>query len=433
MPKSIFISHARMAQEEKRMCAVVAGSSRPERTLKNEVFRLSETMNPRDMGSVLGKVYMRLGAHERTASMAEYMKDLYGSGTRRLFSPRPITGIKQKVKPVGIRQIVVEGMKLVLTDGPVEDTPLVNVGRFVASTAGKSGGRVRFDKALERARAMAAAAKSSKVAASADAGTPTPSGADPDKVVSLESVANYCLHTASVYGEVKPVYDMLMELFSNHPNKEWIKLKEKIKAHMDTLPKGPYIIVSGDHVEHKQITNNVEKVEADGMGIVQKTVSAAPKKDGRKRPVSTGKKVNAVYKYNHFKEKDAYLRLDWLYRALIQNEWIDKDTEHDLFMDLFSGEPKEFTIKWLAAQSDLYALIKNLFKMGLISATRGGGKWKIAENHFVDRNSRVYIDMNRQRENLRSKSLIRLFVSLLNPAIPITEELLKDLKLLPRD
>lgn len=423
MPKSLVGSRARMAQEEKRMCAVVAGSSRPERALKNEVFRLSETMNPRDMGSVLGKVYMRLGAHERTASMAEYMKDLYGSGTRRLFAPRPITGIKQKVKPVGIRQIVVEGMKLVLTDGPVENTPLVNVGRFVASAAGKSGGRVRFDKALERARAMAAAAKSSKVAASADAGTPTPSGADPDNVVSLESVANYCLHTASVYGEAKPVYDMLLELFSNcsHPTKEWLELKEQIKAHVDTLPKGPYIIVSGDHVEHKQVTNHVEKV------------SAAPKKDGRKRPVSTGKKVSAVYIYNHFKEKNANQRLDWLYRALIQNEWIDKDTEHDLFMDLFSGEPKEFTIKWLAAQSDLYALIKNLFKMGLISATRGGGKWKIAENHFVDRNSRVYIDMNRQRENLRSKSLIRLFVSLLNPAIPITEELLKDLKLLPRD
>lgn len=371
MPKSLVGSRARMAQEEKRMCAVVAGSSRPERALKNEVFRLSETMNPRDMGSVLGKVYMRLGAHERTASMAEYMKDLYGSGTRRLFAPR-------------------------------------------------SGRRSRLDDVLERARVMAKAAKSSKVAASADAGTPTPSGDDPDNVVSLESVANYCLHTASVYGEVKPVYDMLLELYSKRPTKEWLGLKEQIKARMDTLPKGPYIIVSGDHVEHKQVTNHVEKVPA------------TPKKDGRKRPVSTGKKVSAVYIYNHFKEKNANQRLDWLYRALIQNEWIDKDTEHDLFMDLFSGEPKEFTIKWLAAQSDLYALIKNLFKMGLISATRGGGKWKIAENHFVDRNSRVYIDMNRQRENLRSKSLIRLFVSLLNPAVPITEELLKDLKLLPR-
>ena len=422
MPKSLVGSRARMAQEEKRMCAVVAGSSRPERALKNEVFRLSETMNPRDMGSVLGKVYMRLGAHERTASMAEYMKDLYGSGTRRLFSPRPITGIKQKVKPVGIRQIVVEGMKLVLTDGPVEDTPLVNVGRFVASAAGKSGGRVRFDKALERARAMAAAAKSSKVAASADAGTPTPSGADPDNVVSLESVANYCLHTASVYGEAKPVYDMLLELFSNcsHPTKEWLELKEQIKAHVDTLPKGPYIIVSGDHVEHKQVTNHVEKVPA------------APKKDGRKRPVPTEKKVNAVYIYNHFKEKDAYLRLDWLHRALIQNEWIDKDTEHELFIDLFSGEPKEFTIKWMAAQSDLYALIKELCAEKLISTTGGEGKWKIAESHFVDRDSRVYIDMHRQKKSLKSKDLVSLFVDLLNPAVPLTEELLRNLKILPR-
>ena len=432
MPKSLVGSRARMAQEEKRMCAVVAGSSRPERTLKNEVFRLSETMNPRDMGSVLGKVYMRLGAHERTASMAEYMKDLYGSGTRRLFSPRPITGIKQKVKPVGIRQIVVEGMKLVLTDGPVENTPLVNVGRFVASAAGKSGRRVRFDKALERARAMAAAAKSSKVAASADAGTPTPSGADPDNVVSLESVANYCLHTASVYVEVKPVYDMLLELYSKRPTKEWLELKEKIRAHMDTLPKGPYIIMSGDHVEHKQITNNVEKVEADGTGIVQNTVPAAPKKDGRKRPVPTGKKVSAVYIYNHFKEKDAYLRLDWLHRALIQNEWIDKDTEHELFIDLFSGEPKEFTIKWMAAQSDLYALIKELCAEKLISTTGGEGKWKIAESHFVDRDSRVYIDMHRQKKSLKSKDLVSLFVDLLNPAVPLTEELLRNLKILPR-
>ena len=385
MPKSLVVSRARMAQEERRMCAVVAGSLRPERALKNEVFRLSETLNPRDMESVLSKVYMRLGAHERTASMAEYMKDLYGSGTRRLFVPR-------------------------------------------------SGRLSRLDEVLERARAMAKAAKSSGVAASADAGTPTPSGADPDKVVSLKSVANYCLHTAGVYVEVKPVYDMLLELFSNctHPPKEWLDLKVKIKARMDTLPKGPYMIVAGDHVDHKQITNNVERVEADGTGIVQKTVSAAPKKDGRKRVVRTGKKVRAVYMYNHFKKEDANQRLDWLCRALIRYEWIDKNTDHGLFMDLFSGKPKEFTIKWLAAQSDLYALIKNLFDEGLISVTRGGGKWKIAENHFVDRDSRVYIDMNKQKENLKSKSLIRLFVSLLNPAVSITEELLRNLKILPR-
>ena len=391
MPKSLVVSRARMAQEERRMCAVVAGSSRPVRTLKNEVFRLSETMNPRDMESVLGKVYMRLGAHERTASMAEYMKDLYGSGPRRLFAPRPIMG-----------------------------------------AAGKSGGRIRLDKALGRARAKAAVL--SMFAASTDAGTPTPSGADPDKVVSLKSVANYCLHTAGVYVEVKPVYDMLLELFSNcsHPPKEWLDLKVKIKARMDTLPKGPYMIVAGDHVDHKQITNNVERVEADGTGIVQKTVPAAPKKDGRKRVVRTGKKVRAVYMYNHFKKEDANQRLDWLCRALIRYEWIDKNTDHGLFMDLFSGKPKEFTIKWLATQSDLYALIKNLFDEGLISVTRGGGKWKIAENHFVDRDSRVYIDMNKQKENLKSKSLIRLFVSLLNPAVSITEELLRNLKILPR-
>ena len=86
----------------------------------------------------------------------------------------------------------------------------------------------------------------------------------------------------------------------------------------------------------------------------------------------------------------------------------------------------------MAAQSDLYALIKELCDKELISTTGGEGKWKIAENHFVDRDSRVYIDMHRQKKSLKSKGLVSLFVDLLNPAVPLTEELLRDLKILPR-
>lgn len=427
MPKDLVGRGARVVQEERRMCAVVAGSSRPERALKNEVFRLCETMSPKEMGTVLGKVYVRLGARERTASMAEYMKDLYGSGSRRLFAPKPIVGdkLKLKVKPMKAK----EGLKLALVDGSVVDVPMVGVGRFSASINSRSGGRRKVPKALAKARTMAVtgAFQSPKVAASADMGSVAPSGVDPNNVVSLESVANYCLHTAELYSEVKPVYDMLLELYSKSPTTEWLNLKEKIRKRMDTLPKGGYtMIVTGDFVENKQIANNVETVEAEGVGVIQQSAPKTTKTDGRKRPTRTGKIVPAVYEYKYLKEdEEGARRLTILYQLLLAKGWIDDSTTPEMFMRLFNGIPNDIRIKWMGTQADLYALIKNLCDKELITCPKGATRWVIAKSHFVNSNSVPFGDFNRQKENVKSKDTVSYFVDVLNPAIPLDKKMLK--------
>ena len=391
MPKDVVTgARVRMAQMGDRMYKVVACSLRPERALKDEVFRLCDTMPPKEVGAVLGRVYGRLGNRKSTVSMAEYMKELYGNGSRRLFVPKPLVGIRRfaQEKP-GLIQIKIKGKEMELPPKQSKQGTKKAINAFPSGSGGS------------------------------------------DNVVNLKSITDYCLNTASRYFEVKPVYDMLMELYSKNPTKakEWLEVKEKIKAHMDTLPMGSYMVVNGDYVEHKQIANNVENVEADGVGIVEKPAPTVSKKDGRKKADRTEKVVKAVYQYNFLKEEDAYKRLAVLYQALMEKKWIDKTTTPDMFIDLFTGEPKDFYIKWTGSQADLYALIKNLFKANLISATKGGGKWETAGSHFVNKQSKSFTNWNKQKENLGSKTTIEYFVKILNPHILIDEKLLKILGL----
>lgn len=377
MPKDV-VAGARvsMARMGDKMYKVVANSSRPERALKDEVFRLCATLTPKETGAVLGRVYGKLGRMERTASMADYMKELYGSGSRKLFSPKPLIGIRRPAldKP-GLIQIKLKG------------------NSEASQAEGAVGGAGR--------------------------------GAKAESVVNLESVTDYCMNTASHYEEVKPIYDMLMELHYNKPNKEWDKKKKVIKARMDKMPRG-YVTVYDTHIE-RHITNNVEKVEANGVGIMEKPAPVAPKKDGRKKSASTERMVKAVYRYNYLDEEHGYKRLELLNKALKEKEWIDETTTPDMFADLFGGKPKEFTIKWLGTQAELYTLIRKLFENGIISCTDGGGKWEIAGSHFVDRNSRHYTNWNKQRECKKGMSFILDLVLLLNSSVPPTGELLKRL------
>ena len=364
MPKDFVGMSARVAQAERRMCVMVAGSSRPERALKNEVFRLCETMAPEEMKEVLGKVYVRLGASERTASMAEYLKDLYGSGSRRMFVPRPIVGskLKRNVKPVKVE----DGWKLSFARGTHAASP--------------------------------------NVAASIDFGKVTPSAVNSDNVVTLKNVANYCLHTAKLYTEVKPVYDMLLELYSNNPTKEWLGLKEKIRTHMDTLPKGGYtMIVNGDFVENKQVANHVE------------APPAAPRRDGRARPTRKGKVVDAVYTYTYINQDEGKGKIGKLFQSLLELKWIDKETNPDVFFQLFSGEPETFHLKWIGAKSDLFALIKRLYDEKLILCPEGAGVWVIARSHFLDKQGVPCCNLNKQKMNKGTKKHIDILVEKMKP------------------
>lgn len=412
MPKELIGMRARVARAESRMCATVMGSSRPERALKNEVFRLCDTMTSREVGAVLGRVYMRLGAREQTAFMAEYMKDLYGSDSRRLFVPKPIANaVGVKVKTVGRQQGEVKKLKLALTDGSVEEVPLVDVGTVLGSVAGKSGRRRSLDKAVASAKAIARenvkTARGTK-AASADTGSTPPSGPAPDDVVTLQSVANYCMNTASRYSEAKPVYDMLMELYSKNPTQEWLEIKDEIKAHVNKLPGNSYFTFIGTNVE-RQIQNNVENQQ-----VVERTV--AQPRDRRRNPTRTGKIVSDVYEYVYYSHDEGGRRIAELHRKLMRAGWIDDETKVEKFEKLFSGVPDEFHIKWIGAHADLCALIKCLLRRGLIKCPGSATQWVIARSHFKNRAGAPFSNWNRQRENQKTQMVIEKLADILDPA-----------------
>ncbi len=225
----------------------------------------------------------------------------------------------------------------------------------------------------------------------------------------------FCLR-AKYYDDVYPIYVMLLDLFYCVNDEEWDEAKKTIQAHLEKLaPRGSYnTIHNGDVVGEKHV-KHIDTVEADGVGFVEKPAAAAPKKENRKRPAPTSKVVTDVYQYAYYDSEGGTARIAKLYQALRKINWIDQDTTPDMFLQLFSGEPGTFHIKWTGAQSDLYALIKKLHDEHLITCPPSGTLWVIAQNHFKNKASKTFTNWNRQKRKKKSQGTIDYLVNLLVP------------------
>lgn len=389
MPKEL-MNGARIsvAQMGDRMYRIVAASSRPERVLKDEVFKLCDSVSPREMGAVLGRVYAKLESNERSARVAGYMKDLYGVGSRRLFVPKATVGMRTGRHLSRALKLALREVKEVQIWNPVTgEHTTVNVN------ASKGIGK----------EVAAASEKSAKRKQSQDkSGNGGPFREGPNDVVNLQSVAKYCLETASHYDEVKPVYDMLMELYYNVPDEEWDKKRKEIKARMRELEQKPRVVVSDNatYVENQQ--------------IVERTT--AQPKDRRKNPTRTGRIVSHVYEYIYYTHDEGGRRIAELHKTLIRAGWIDEETKVEKFEKLFSGVPDEFHIKWIGAHADLCALIKCLMRRGLVKCPEGATQWVIARSHFKNKAGRQFSNWNKQKKNLKTQMVIEKFVDILDPA-----------------
>lgn len=228
-------------------------------------------------------------------------------------------------------------------------------------------------------------------------------------------MTDFCLR-ARYYDDVYPIYVMLLDLFFGINDEEWFQAKETIQAHLEKLaPRGSYnTIHNGDVVGEKHV-KHIDTVEADGVGFVEKPAAAAPKRDGRKKTAQTSKVVTDVYKYTYCDSEGGTVRITKLYQALRKIKWIDQDTTPDTFLQLFSGEPGAFHIKWAGVQSDLYALIKKLYDEHLITCPHGATLWVIAQNHFKDKESKSFVNWNKQKERKRTRETIDFLVNLLVP------------------
>lgn len=404
-------AHVKVAQMENRMYKVVVGASHPERVLKDEVMRIKGTVSPEQLDAVLGRVYVKLGRNERTAPMAEYMKDLYGLPTaHRLFDPQKratqlaIAKLKRsKLKNMAAKTVLPMSTKLMMKSGdPGFGTPQES-----HSAKGTNADREGENFVPEMP---------TEVRASSDAnGSPVGAGGDPNDNLNLKAIIDFC-ERAKYYDDVYPIYVMLLELFNNVKSEEWTQDKETIKARLAELaPRGSNNIIYNVNMVNEKHVNHIDTVKDNGVGFAEKTSTATGKNDGRKKTAPSSKIVTDVYKYIYYDSEEGPQRIARLFLYLIEKEWIAQDTKPDSFLQLFSGEPGSFHIKWTGATSDLYALMKRLHDGHLITCTSNAGIWEIAQNHFKDKENKSYTDLHKQKEKKRSQKEITNLINLLVP------------------
>lgn len=412
MPKEMMTSAPMgVTQMEDRMYKVVVGASHPERVLKDEVMRIKGEVSPKQLESMLGRVYVKLGSNEHTAPVAGYMKDLYGlDTTHRLFDPQKHTPQIDVAKL--LRESVGKQRR-----GRIPSFGRSKVSIIKSAAEGKIAVPVfRSAKATGAARVETRIFEEKTTAReSSDTSSPAASASNPHGWLNLKATVEYCLRT-KYYDELKPIYDLLLELSFGVNNQEWFQAKKTIQAHLEKLaPRGSHnTIHNGDVVNEKNV-NHVETVEANGVGFAEKVATATPKSDDRKRAAQSSKIVTDVYKYAYYDNEGGTVRITQLYQALKKAHWIDQDTEPDVFLQLFSGEPGSFYIKWTGAQSDLYALIKKLHDEHLVTCPPGATLWVIAQNHFKNKASKSFTNWNKQKEKKRSQKAIDYLVDLLVP------------------
>lgn len=180
------------------------------------------------------------------------------------------------------------------------------------------------------------------------------------------------------------------------------------------------VAVLGDFVLEKTVENEFGVIESGGIGVqIVNGGSAASKRDGRKKVSGGSKIVDAVFTYRFLEDKEGHLRIVKLYQLLIKAGWIDKDSKPEVFCDLFMGEAKSLTIKWIGKQQDLYYLIKRLSSRGLIKCPKGATKWVITGSHFVDGQSRPFSDWNSQHDPKKSAPAIEKLCDVLDPTKPL--------------
>ena len=180
------------------------------------------------------------------------------------------------------------------------------------------------------------------------------------------------------------------------------------------------VTVLGDLVLEKTVENEFGVIESGGIGVqIVNGGSAVSKRDGRKKVSGGSKIVDAVFTYRFLEDKEGHLRIVKLYQLLIKAGWIDKDSKPEVFCDLFMGEAKSLTIKWIGKQQDLYYLIKRLSSRGLIKCPKGATKWVITGSHFVDGQSRPFSDWNSQHDPKMSAPAIEKLCDVLDPTKPL--------------
>lgn len=379
-------------------------SSEPQKAVKALGRRLQVNLPLKDVSRAMAGVYVDLQKKGHDPVMATYIRDLYGIGeAERYFDQakntilvvdangRPIKVASADTERYRLRQMPKKrhkvfrkdsfsgkrdkrnaaGRRIILGGGYRYHAHLGDTLDLVSSAAEPASVASELQVAKEKAQAIIDAAHETI-----------------DSRINFDTIVKYCLEEAANYEEIKPVYDMLLELLYGVTDPKWIEAKERIRKHMKDLESRRVVSETGNTMrKQRQITGTKSKV------------------------------TDAVFVYT-YQDNNAWKRLDYLRQLLTEKGWLDENTTPEDFCAIFGGISSSVKVKWTGAQSQLYYFIKTLLSRGLIRCPEGQKvHWIIVSNHFVDRNSRTFKDWNKQKDPKRSKSDIEKMVDILDPRL----------------
>lgn len=172
-----------------------------------------------------------------------------------------------------------------------------------------------------------------------------------------------------------------------------------------------------EYVQEKHVQYEIGKVESGGIGvqIVEgANGSGVGKGSETLRPETlkpTIKMVSEVFTYRWMKQHPD--RILSFYQYLVKLRAIDSGTDHEAFTKLFSGEPTDIIVKWLAPKSALKFLMSTLKERKLI--TPGGKIWVITESHFKDANNQLFTNLRNEHNPDYLKNTISIIADTLDP------------------
>jgi len=178
-----------------------------------------------------------------------------------------------------------------------------------------------------------------------------------------------------------------------------------------------------EHIETQNFTINIDKVETmnvsspDGQPTPQKTPTTGT--PARKTPKGKAPRLtDATYRYRWMHTDIG--RLVTLYQVLTKRGLIAKDTSHEDFENLFSGQVSTARVKWLAPQAWLWYMLREMEARAYITIPDGSGIWLVASSHFLDKDGRLFdnVSFSKCKEPKKAVMALDRLVDILNAATP---------------
>ena len=141
-------------------------------------------------------------------------------------------------------------------------------------------------------------------------------------------------------------------------------------------------------------------------------LTPTPRKTQAKR--TTPRVTNATFTYRWL--ATAPQRITKLYQFLLRAQWIAADTKPEDFLAIFSGQPSTARIKWIEKQAYLYYLIRRALEKDLIYIPNKRKVWQVTESHFMDRSSRPFHEIRKQKVPKTAIPTIEKMLEILLPS-----------------